>query len=142
MTTFWEGDADAVPVEDMRRLAREHCKEASVRTVAAAVGVGRTTLHKFVAAGAMPHPRVRNLLQRWYRRNQSGAADAVAALTVLLRGVPPHIEREAAGWILDAVERAHRTAEQEPPGWIASARGLSFGGDAGAECESSPARPE
>jgi hypothetical protein len=64
---FWDGDPDAIPLDKLRGYARYRCKQRSQRSIAAEIGIGRTTLHKFVTGSTTPVPRVRHLLQVWYR---------------------------------------------------------------------------
>lgn len=71
-------DYRRVPVEDLRRFAQDETELTSIRHVAAEVGIGRTTLHKFVAGETMPHPRVRRLLAMWYLRRHGNADESEA----------------------------------------------------------------
>jgi transcriptional regulator with XRE-family HTH domain len=125
----WEDDPDAVPVDELRRYARQECKQRSQREVAAEMGVGRTTLRNFVTEETNPHPRVRNLLHKWYRaRALRDGGTASAALAVLLDGLPAEIVVVACGRLLDTVEWAHHEAGREPPAWLANARAVGAAG--------------
>lgn len=60
MRFSWEHDPDAVPVDELRRYARQECKQRSRREIAAEIGLGRTTLHNFVTREtnrASPRPQ-------------------------------------------------------------------------------------
>lgn len=104
-------DYRIVSVEAIRRLAQDETELTSIRRVAAEVGLGRTTLHKFVAGETMPHPRIRRLLALWYLRRQGQPAhdDPVqpyaAALEVLLACVPDDDRASAAADVLNVLER-------------------------------------
>jgi hypothetical protein len=136
----------AVPVEAMRRFAQDQAELTSIRQVAAEIGLGRTTLHKFVAGETMPHPRVRRLLALWYLRRQGHAAgDDVAvrpyasALQILLGGVPEDVRERTTAEVLDVLERGYATAG-EPPAWLDALRATSNededGGTPGAQAPS------
>lgn len=132
MRALWKDDPDAVPVDELRRRARHECKQRSQREVAAEIGVGRTTLHNFVTRETSPHPRVRNLLHKWYQARAVRDGAASAALAALLDGLPAEIATAAHGRLLDAVEWAHHEAEREPPAWLTTARIVeTTGGECG-----------
>ncbi|WP_420125279.1 hypothetical protein [Longimicrobium sp.] len=106
-------DYRTVPVEVIRRFAQDETELTSIRHVAGEVGLGRTTLHKFVAGETVPHPRVRRLLALWYLRRNADANGAHAvrpdswALVSLLASscVPDDLRADAAREILDVLER-------------------------------------
>lgn len=121
-----EPEHRAVPVEDLRRFARDQAELTSIRQVAAEVGLGRTTLHKFIAGETMPHPRIRRLLALWYLRRHVPAADDAAvrpyrsALDVLLSGLPDEARPRAASDVLDVLARGHAPGER--PAWLDALR--------------------
>ncbi len=121
-------DYRTVPVEMIRRFAQDETELTSIRDVAAEVGLGRTTLHKFVAGETMPHARVRRLLALWYLRRHGQAAEDEAvgpyasALAVLLSGVPDRARAFAAGEVLDVLERGYAATCEERPAWLDALR--------------------
>jgi hypothetical protein len=125
-------DYRAVPVEAMRRFAQDQAELTSIRQVAAEIGLGRTTLHKFVVGETMPHPRVRRLLALWYLRRHGHAADDdaavrpyAAALQILLGDVPEDARERATAEVLDVLERGYTVAGGEPPAWLDALRAPS-----------------
>jgi hypothetical protein len=121
-------DYRTVPVEAIRRFAQDETELTSIRHVAAEVGLGRTTLHKFVAGETMPHPRVRRLLALWYLRRHGQAAEDetvrpyVSALEILLSGVPGDTRSRAAEDVLDVLERGYAATGGERPSWLDALR--------------------
>jgi hypothetical protein len=83
----------AVPVEVLRRHFRDRADRSSVRAVAEALDVGRTTLHTFLAGESAPHMRTRRLLAIAYLKETRGdwrdeIDTAEAALTIMARLCP------------------------------------------------------
>jgi transcriptional regulator with XRE-family HTH domain len=106
-------DYRPVPLDTLRELARERSERTSLRQVAAAVGVGRTTLQKFIQGETSPHPRVKRALARWYHQEtERSAEDAAAdeygdALEVLVGGLPAEPREQARAALVDLLERFH-----------------------------------
>jgi hypothetical protein len=129
-------DYRTVPVEAIRRFAQDETELTSIRHVAAEVGLGRTTLHKFVAGETMPHPRVRRLLALWYLRRHDQAAEDetvrpyATALGILLACVPDEVRMGAAEDVLNVLERHAVTGGERPP-WMDALRTRAAGGAAG-----------
>ncbi len=121
-------DHRTVPVEVLREFARSQAELSSIRHVAEDAGVGRSTVHSFITAGTMPHPRVRRLLALWYQRRLSGLDELelvrpyVSALEVLFGDVPESSRGRAMLAVLDDVERAYIHAEEEIPPWVKALR--------------------
>lgn len=116
-----------VPLGVLRDWYRDQVELSSVRSLAAEANVGRTTIHKFVHGATKPHPRVRRLLALHYlQATGEGRVENVrplqAALGVMLARVPAERITESISEVLDTVERVHRAAAVEPPGWIAPLR--------------------
>jgi hypothetical protein len=117
-------DHRAVPLEVLREFARSEVELTSIRAVAEDAGVGRSTVHKFVAAGTMPHPRIRRLLALWYLRRVAGVNETelvrpyVAALEVLVADVPAPSRGQALSAMLDDIERGYSVAGEESPRWV------------------------
>jgi hypothetical protein len=97
---------------------------SSIRAVAEDAQVGRSTVHKFISAGTMPHPRVRRLLALWYLRRLSGLDEFelirpyVSALKTLLAHVPEPLHRHVTLALLDEIKRGCEEMGQETPGWV------------------------
>ena len=120
-------DYRAVPLETLRQFARAEAERTSLRHVAAAVGVGRTTLHNLLSGETSPHPRVKRLLALWYLREReravgSGAEAYAAALEVLVADLPEAQRREARATLLEILERVHALLGVPLPDGIAALR--------------------
>jgi hypothetical protein len=121
-------DYRAVPVEVLREFARYQAELSSIRLVAEDAGVGRSTLHKFINAGTMPHPRVRRLLALWYLQRLSGVEETalvrpyLSALGILVAEVPEPSRGPVTTGVLDAVERGYAAVGEETPRWIEALR--------------------
>lgn len=106
-------DHRAVPLETLREFARDESERSSLRQVAAAVGVGRTTLQNFIQAETSPHPRVKRLVALWYlkqttRSEEEESAEAYAtALDLLVGALPVERRGEARRTLIEIVERVH-----------------------------------
>jgi hypothetical protein len=117
-------DHRTVPVEVLREFARHQAELSSIRHVAEEAGVGRSTLHKFVAAGTMPHPRVRRLLALWYLRRLSGVDETelvrpyASALEILVSDVPEPSRGRVTTDVLDSVVRGYAAVGEETPRWV------------------------
>lgn len=123
-----EGPAHrSVDVEEMRRYAQDQVELTSIRHIAAEAGLGRTTMHKFVAGETMPHPRVRRLLGLWYLNATRGTAGAAAtqpetALNVLAGYFPAEVRPRLIHSLLDQMEQLAGEIGGEPLDWIAYIR--------------------
>lgn len=117
-------DHRSVPVEVLREFVRDQSELSSVRQVAAEIGLGRTTLHSFLAGETTPHPRVRRLIALWYLQKvqETGELEAVrpyaAALEILLSHIPPERRRAAEQEVLDALAQTHAQSNTTPPRWL------------------------
>ncbi|HST60797.1 MAG TPA: hypothetical protein VLK84_19000 [Longimicrobium sp.] len=117
-------DHRSVPLDVLREFVRSYAELTSLRTVAEDAGVGRSTVHKFVAAGTNPHPRVRRLLALWYLRRLAGFDEMevlrpyVSALSVLLAHTPDSVRSDATLDVLGCLERRSVEAGEDVPGWI------------------------
>lgn len=106
-------DHRAVPLETLRDFARDEAERTSLRQVAAAVGVGRTTLQNFIQAETSPHPRVKRLVALWYlkettRSKEEETSEAYAsALDLLVGAVPVERRSEARATLVAMVEQVH-----------------------------------
>jgi hypothetical protein len=105
-----------VHVEELRRFVQDETELTSIRRVAAEVGIGRTTLHKFVAGETIPHPRVRRLLAIWYLRRLGYAVEDEEVLPeedANSRDVSAHAGED----VLRVAERSGAPGT-EPPPWF------------------------
>jgi len=108
----------------VRDFARSQAELTSLRVVAEDAGVGRSTLHKFINAGTMPHPRIRRLLGLWYLRRLEGVDEVelvrpyTAALDILMGDMPERSRERVVVDVLDGLSRGFSTAGEEPPRWI------------------------
>lgn len=121
-------DHRTVPLEVVREFARSQAELSSIRHVAEDAGVGRSTIHKFISAGTMPHPRVRRLLALWYLRRLSGVDELElirpysSALEVVFGELPEPFRGRAMLDVLDDVDRAYVDAGEETPRWVKALR--------------------
>ncbi len=121
-------DHRAVPLEAVRELARDESERTSLRQVAAASGVGRTTLHKFLSGETSPHPRIRRLLALWYLRERSAVMDAAViaayagAVELLLGALTAESRRKAWGELIDALESLYESSGVALPAGLAALR--------------------
>lgn len=103
-----------VPVETMRRWYQDQQELTSIRFLAAGAGLGRTTLHKFIAGETMPHPRVRRLLAIYYLKTTGAGDPAVALARVALPDLLPGIPEEQAARELEGI---FARCGVDPPAW-------------------------
>ncbi len=118
------GQPDGIDVETLRAFARERVETSSVRKVAAAVGCNASTLHKFVTTESVPYPRLRRLLDAWYRAETGeeegetkGSAQA-AALATLTTHLSPGLRPAARRVLLSALASFHASTGTRPPSWL------------------------
>jgi hypothetical protein len=128
MNGLWT-DHRSVPLEVLRDFARSQSEITSIRLVAEDAGVGRSTLHKFITAGTMPHPRVRRLLALWYLQRLEGVDELelvrpyLAALAILLLDVPDSSLKDVRLAVLDRIEQGFTDVGEEAPRWVTVLRG-------------------
>jgi hypothetical protein len=112
-----------VPVEVLREFVRSQAELSSLRYVAEDAGVGRSTVHKFITAGTMPHPRVRRLLALWYLRRLEGVNEIeflrpyVSALDVLLAEVAEP-SPDVTLTVLEGMAKGFENAGEQTPRWL------------------------
>lgn len=110
-----------VPLEVLREFARSQAEATSIRAVAEEVGIGRSTLNKFVLGRTNPQPRVRRLLALWYLETVDRAHDIdvarpyASALHVLLADLPPDQREAAARGLVNVLVRVYGEAV---PRWL------------------------
>lgn len=117
-------DHRAVPLEVLRDFARSQTEIASIRTVAEEVGVGRSTLNKFILGRTSPQPRIRRLIAEWYLRKQEQAPDIdvarpfLAALDILLAQLPAERRSDAEQGMLHVLAEIYARTGEPPPRWL------------------------
>ncbi|MBB4636153.1 hypothetical protein [Longimicrobium terrae] len=125
-------DHRAVPLEVLREFARDESERTSLRQVATMLGLGRTTLQKFIGAETTPHPRVRRKIALWYLEAGPGGDAAVparapspygSAVDTLLDGIDQARHHDARAELLDAIAALHAAHGSGPPAWLAELRG-------------------
>lgn len=117
-------DHRTVPVHVMREFARDRAELSSVRQVAEEIGLGRTTLHNFISADTMPHPRVRRLLALWYLREKEKEAASeeqtyATAFEILVNTVPLESRHEWRMALATKLAELHAEPGAELPAWLA-----------------------
>lgn len=126
-------DHRAVPLDVLREFARDEAERSSLRQVAASLGLGRTTLQKFIAAETTPHPRVRRLVAlRYLESRGQGKSEperiplaVTSAFGVLLETIPEARRRAAVTNLAGVLERLHAESGSPPPGWVVQLRASS-----------------
>lgn len=113
-----------VPIEVLREFALSQTHVTSIRQVADEVGVGRSTLHKFVLGRTQPVPRVRRTLALWYMEKLvtahvvDVARPYAAALDVLVSELPGARRDRVAGRLLADIEAEYAEAGLGVPPWL------------------------
>lgn len=121
-------DYRAVSIDALREFARDESERTSLRQVAQAAGVGRTTLHKFIQEKTSPHPRVRRLLALWYLRERADVAERATAdgyagaMELLLAAFPEDVRTRAWWELMEAVERLHEAHGVPAPAALPAVR--------------------
>lgn len=109
----------AIPLDTLLEWYRDRVELSSVRAVAEACGVGRTTLQKFVNGETDPHPRTRRLLALYYVARTADAVDEARAAFNRAAEVCAGLDRGSVyAGLLAAVERLYDGAGVNPPGWL------------------------
>lgn len=117
-------DHQTVSVEVLREFVRSVAELSSIRAAAEDARVSKSSLHKFITAGTMPHLRVRQLLARWYLRRLEGVDEVelirpyVAALTILLDHMPEPSLAHVRMAVLESIEQGYTAVAEEPPRWV------------------------
>lgn len=113
-----------VPIEVLRDFTRTQTEITSIRSVADEVGLGRSTLHKFILGRTNPQPRVRRLLGLWYLQKVEQAHDIdvarpyAAALQILLSEIPQERRHAAEQEVLHALAQTHSESGAGEPRWL------------------------
>lgn len=124
-------DHRSVPLDVLREFARDESERTSLRQVAANLGLGRTTLQKFINAETTPHPRIRRQIALWYlaSRDQARSPEpepdvdaAQAALQVLVGDLPEEYREGAIRQLITRIEQLYASQGIPAPGWGAALR--------------------
>lgn len=116
-------DYRAIPLEVLRDFVRTRCELTSIRTAAAETGLSHTAIHQFANGKTKPQPRVRRLLGLWFLAKQNEPQDIdvtrpyVAALTVLLSGIPPEGQGAARRDAITALQCVYE-GRAPAPRWL------------------------
>jgi predicted transcriptional regulator len=113
---------DEISTDALRAYVRERAESTSIRAVAQEMGVGHSTLYKFIG-GSTPQARVGARLLAWYVRERRGSEPAqVVAARALLSDLPRLEKTRAVAVLADSLEYIYATARQPAPGWLALVR--------------------
>jgi AcrR family transcriptional regulator len=121
-----------VRVEAIREAARLATEATSLRAVARAVGMSPMGLKHFLE-GRSPYTATLRRLTIWFIAHgaEGGAPEELilAALGMLLEGLPASGRGRGRQALLDVVERMHRQAGTQPPAWLPALRAGGEPGD-------------
>lgn len=112
-----------VPIGAIRNAAAQAVKSASLRTIAADMGLSHSGLSEFINRGRKPQPATVRKLVAWYARHQASqsefsADDARTAVFVLLDTFPEPRYARVAGKLLDYLAELYRQERVSPPAWL------------------------
>jgi predicted DNA-binding transcriptional regulator AlpA len=117
-------DYRTLPVDVLRDFARTQTEITSIRKVADDVGIGRSTLHKFILGRTAPQPRVLRLIGLWYLEGIDRAHDLDAArpysraLDTLIAETPDVQRDGTAAKVLTDLESGYTDAGAPLPRWL------------------------
>jgi hypothetical protein len=109
-------------IDVLREGARRDAESTNLRIVAADVGMSARGLLKFLD-GSAPRAATLRKLRDWYVRRAASQGEvtldtALAALTVLLDGIPVDEMRDCTTRLLEAVRENHRETGTKEPDWV------------------------
>jgi hypothetical protein len=112
-----------VSVARIRREAQLACEAASLRSVAADVGLTPMGLRRFIRGESTPQPRTVRKLTLWYARRMGaqepeGEQATRAALTVFLALYPPADRPRVERLFLRLMEEQFHESGIAPPAWL------------------------
>ena len=111
----------SVPVERLRDAVRRAVQQSSSHEVGRALGLSAPAVRNFVA-GAEPRPATLRKLTEWYVReaavaHELDAETAVAALGLLLDGLPEQEREGAAVRVLETIRSVYVDGGSAVPTW-------------------------
>lgn len=124
-----------VDIAAVRRYANARASESSIRRIAGQVGMGHTSVGKFLR-GSEPYPRNRILLCEWYLRElpvhpvrepltvtrQPPPDDPVVHLDALLSELQDNVRLETRMRITTMIAQAYQRMGLPNPDWLYKAR--------------------
>lgn len=122
------GGEDRELISRVRLAAAEGVRQASLRAIAAQIGMSPMGLRGFLQ-GSNTSPRTSRRLREWYVHQSAGRGESTSdeeeafnALSVLVRDLPPDARARAIASILSGVENEYGRARQDPPAWLLAMR--------------------
>jgi hypothetical protein len=114
-----------VSLEVIRREAELACEAASLRAVAAEIGMSPMGVRAFILGAGKPQERTERKLNRWYAHRiatrESPGADAARAALILLAGLYPQADRARVQRnFLEQMAREFHASRMQPPSWLAA----------------------
>ena len=111
-----------VPIEAIREAARRAVAEASLRAVARSIPMSPMGLQHFVN-GTRPYRSTLRKLTAWYvnrgaSRGEFSEDTVLAALAILLDGLPDEQQPTARAELLDRIAALYEGAGTEVPAWL------------------------
>lgn len=131
-------EAEGPAIETMRDAVADRIRSTSLRSVAREIGMSAAGLKKFLDGAAPYTPTVRRL-RIWYVQHAAGrggevlAAEAAAALNLLLFDLAPEPRRTAAAVVLDAMAAGYADSGKDVPPWLDDLRARYLRDDEAAE---------
>jgi hypothetical protein len=110
-------------LEKYRLALQRQIKLTTLRGTARDVGLSASGLHNLAFNGSRPYTATWHRLRAWYVRHNTAEADtspetALAAVQVLLAGVPPAARAEAEVTLTEVLKQVHRKQGGRPPRWL------------------------
>lgn len=125
MTESAPADLRGVPLYVLRTWYTDQVELSAIRTLATVVGIGKSTMQKFVSGETIPHGGVRRLLALYYLNQQDEGREqrnARAGLQILSGYLPEQARARFTMQLLDAMEAAFGECGAIPPEWIGRLR--------------------
>ena len=115
-------DSRRVPIEAIREAARRAVAETSLRAVARAIPMSPMGLQHFIN-GTSPYRSTLRKLTAWYVNRGASQGEfseetVLAALAILLDGLPDEQQPLARAELLDRLTRLYEAAHTDVPRWL------------------------
>lgn len=115
-------DSRRVPIEAIREAARRAVAENSLRAVARAIPMSPMGLQHFIN-GTSPYRSTLRKLTAWYvnrgaSRGEFSEETVLAALAILLDGLPDEQQPAARTELLDRIAGLYEAARTDVPHWL------------------------